>query len=127
MRNRLGIRGFKAMITGSNSHSRRYGNRGRDWKEIAGVIRFDFMGPHAIDSPVSRGDAGRYVMLACGPSLPIQDDIGEVTAGSDDANIEKCLCSEIGSREVDRIRSPRNSIRPAARQTATVKAAPKRM
>jgi hypothetical protein len=49
-------------------------------------------------------------------SLPIQDDIGDVTVWSGDANIEKCLRSEIGARNIDRIRRPSNSIRPVELQ-----------
>src|SRR5215471_5215456 len=49
-------------------------------------------------------------------SLPIQCDIGVVTPGSGKTNIEKCLRSEIGTGNVDRVGRPGNNTRPVESQ-----------
>src|SRR5262249_27279282 len=63
--------------------------------ENAGVIRFDFMWPQTVNRPDSGSSSGRYFMACCNTSLPIQDDVGGIISGSDEANIEKCSRSEI--------------------------------
>jgi hypothetical protein len=80
------------------------------------VIRFNLMCAHTIYSPASRNSTRSYIMARCNASLPIQDDIGGVTPRICEANIEKCLRGEIGTRNVDGVRSTSSDSRPVESQ-----------
>src|SRR5262245_6554195 len=73
------------------------------------MIRFDFMCPHTVNGPVTRGEPERYVMFRCEPSLPIQDDGRLVTAWTNETHVEKCLWSQIRTRDTDRIGRTRDN------------------
>src|SRR5947207_11128131 len=63
--------------------------RCRNWKETAGVIRFNFMRPDTRNRPAARCDACRYFMVRPEPCLPIQNDGGVIASGIGEANIKK--------------------------------------
>ena len=65
--------------------------------EIARVIGFNLMCAHTVNRPGSRSGTNRYSMARSNASLPIQDDIGDVTFRTGEANVEKCFGSEIGT------------------------------
>ena len=53
------------------------------------MIRFEFVGAHTTDRPVSRSSPSTYNMARCDASLPIQDDIGGVASRRGETNIKK--------------------------------------
>ena len=65
------------------------------------MIRFNFMCPHAVDDPRSQRSACRYVVFHGESSLPIQDDGGLVTAGTNEANVEEHFRRKVGTGEID--------------------------
>src|SRR5215475_733928 len=75
-----------------------------DQGEIAAVIRFNLVCPHAVNHPDARSDISRYAVVRCKPCLPIQGNTGTATTRSGVADIEKCFVSEIETRKVGRIR-----------------------
>src|SRR5262249_11673094 len=89
----------------------------RNWYEIAAVIRFDLVCPHAINSPGSRSDTSRHAVVCCKPCLPIQGNTGILTPCGRKADIEKCFASEIDTRKVGRIRGACRNKRPVESQT----------
>src|SRR5262249_26298320 len=62
----------------------------RNWDEIAAVIRFNLVCPHAINSPNARSGTSRYGVIRSKPFLPVEDNNGIVTFRSGKADIEKC-------------------------------------
>src|SRR5262245_31499237 len=76
------------------------------------------MWTHTGDGPDSGSSSERYVMACGNTSLPIQDNIGGRVPGSGEANIEECLCSEICSGDIDRVRSTCSNTRPVKSQAS---------
>ena len=84
----------------------RYGRR--DWKEIASVIRFNFVCPHTVDGPAARGSTSSYVVAGRGSFLPIQGNDGVVTSRTSEADIKKSSRREIGTCLLYTSPSPRD-------------------
>src|SRR5262250_1049964 len=86
---------FHANQQAHESNLWRYGNRRRYREETASVIRFNFMCAHSINRPAAQSRTRSYAVTCCEPSLPVQNDGGIVTCRTGEANVEKCLRSEI--------------------------------
>src|SRR5262252_5314340 len=91
---------FKANRQRHDSDSWRYGNRRRDWDETAGVIRFNLMWTDTIDRPCSGSNSCWNRMTGYDARLPITRNVRGRTTGGDKQDIEKCLGSKIGTRDI---------------------------